>query len=602
MKKIIPYILLIALAMAAPSFSAVHWRCYFNSDQAVAAMRSMHLIENGRFMASICQYEQYGSLPQVLAASLLYLVGLNIKTLTIVVLFYLLLFFIAYSMLIKNLFGDRIALIALGFLALPNMDILVTTVSHQFYLWPALGTTALILTCTWFPGKLWLNQIRLFLIGLLLGFGLWTIGQVFLYCLVILYIIVFKSQEWSFLYKKIDDYVKKVFCISLNIFMPIMFFCLVFTFLWVLSMDTSCKVREVCRAVLFLISAIIGRSLFAVSKRKIKLISNGIVITCGFLIGFAPRIYDWLSFGKTPNDMMLFMFPTLKNVKEFIIEIGPKLIGMQQEWFDQKLPVKSLWILFMVVMCACFAVFIWHNRRSLSLILTLSPIRQKDVPSILFTLLFGIVSFACICHISRNFPVQPVRYAIIAWAATPVIIAYSLSLLLNRHKVAGVLIIIFLVSMLVYARIGDLKLVKAQHEDKNYIWSAENMQKLEKYLREFNIKGGYTDFWQAYVIDFLTEEEFVFASWAHDSNRFPEFLDHIRAFPVITYILRAMPGEYDSIPSETSIDDLIRYIKSVDDHGPGYIMPEVIEHLKKQKILKREKAGVFDVWIVTNDN
>ncbi|MDD5217184.1 MAG: hypothetical protein PHN49_09810 [Candidatus Omnitrophica bacterium] len=596
LKKILIFVLPIAFAMMIHGFVALHWRYSFNSDEAAVGMRSFHLVENGRLEVSAFRKDYYGDLPQIIQAPVLRLTGHNVVVIRIFALIYLLLFFILHAILTTRLLGARTAAISLVFMALASLPILTDTTMFYFFLWPALNLAALL--CLTITCSDRFRHLRQFLIGFLLGLALWCTGQTYIYGLVTGIIFLLGSEEWEKISASIVDYAGKTFGIPAKITRFIVFAVILFLFLHsFISNDHGC---HVARKVLLAFVAGIGIAILTVSRRKKSLVAGGSNILLGFVLGMSPRIYDVVFFGNVPHHKGVFVMPTDGRVSEFIRNILPFLFGAPSPLEMGMMP-GILWTFFAAVMAGCFIAFVWGQRAPLMKLVTLSHIDRQDRGAIIFMLLFVITVLANLCYF---FPVLCTRYAIVAWPVAAVIVAFSLSRLIQRYRKAGIVLAAFLVILLFQQRFKELsQIVYASHVSPDNKCAQSNMDQLQDFLSKHGIDGGYAGFWQAYVINFLTQEKYLFAPW-ENYRRYPGLERKAQSGSSLAYLVGPLTDFTDVVSPRlaggTSVETLLNYYQEIRETGTP-LRPGFIEHLQKQKIIMRQTVGVFDVWILTND-
>ncbi|MDD5217185.1 MAG: hypothetical protein PHS88_03685 [Candidatus Omnitrophica bacterium] len=593
-RKILAFILLIAFAMVIHGFVALHWSYSYNSDDAVVGMRSFHLVENGRLEVSYFKGDYYGDLPQIIQAPVLWLTGHNIIVIRIFALFYLLLFFVLHAILTTRLLGARTAAISLMLMSLASLSILRDTTMFYFFLWPALNIAALLCVTSAFRGRF--RYLRHFLIGLWLGLGLWCTGQTYLYGLVVVVLLFLGSEEWGRLSANMTGYAGEVFGFSAIATRLIMMSALFFLFLH--AFVGNAPELSMARQILFVLMTGMGLALLMISRRRKPLILSGACLALGFCAGMAPRIYDAVFFGIVPMHRGRFTPPLLERLMDFIRNIFPFLFGAPSSWESAWIP-RALWLLFAGVMIGCLAMFFWIQRRSLMKFLTLSRIDREDRGAIVFVLLFGVTLAANVCYL---FGFLETRHAIVAWPAAAAMVVFSLSRLMQKYRKTGIIITVFLVTLLSLQRCRELQQeVSAWHAAQGNMMTSSNMNPLLEFLSVKNIHVGYAGFWQAYAIDFLAREKFIFVPF-EDYDRYPEFLKKVKAGPRVAYLIGPLTGlPYRVSPKlgETSLETLLSYYRRLRKRGVNF-RPGFIDHLQRQRIIKRKRAGVFDVWIMTN--
>lgn len=597
-KNILPFVLVIGLAIAVQGWFALNWTLNFNSDEAVHGLLAKHISEGRGIPVNIYGISYWGSLLSILSAPFIRLMGPNVVALRMSNIILLAIFFILHAMLVYHLWGKRVALISLLILALPGLEILNSTSRFYFAIWAVLGTAALVLSQTWFPKKTWLNYLRQFLVGIFLGLGMWTFPIVLIYIFTIAFISLLLSPEWSIIYKKLSKFFEGKIQISLKKLIPVIMICLIGLMVMAIFVGIPAKPCNIARITLLLLAGLSGLTIFLLSYRRKKLALTGLSLAFGFILGYSPALWKFIILGNYPHLVehlqLWYIFPRAESIKVFVRDVLPALWAIPPLYIIACLsPLQIVfWAFVILIIIGIFISFIWIKRKTLWALFTLSPISKKERKYIILILLFTIPVISLVFH-GRGVLPEFVRYLLTAWQAGAVIIAIFVSGLINKSKILG-----FLLMGLLILQLGSNFIITKKN------WSGamagfrlEDIAKLEEFLAQNNLQGGYANYWTAYALDFLTEERFIFVSYTGE-NHYSPYLEKVKAFPIHAYVISQV-WEPVLPPEASTTKDLIQEIKRL---YPYPFLPELPEHLKKQTVLKREKVANWDVWIISNDD
>lgn len=613
-KRYLPFVLVIAVAMAVQLWVALHWRAQFTSDESVRCLMSKHISEGKPI--PITHYNIHhdecslleirsapgnytGSLLEILSAPLMRLMGYSVMSLRTTNLLFLGAFFVLHAVLVHRLWGRWVALISLGILASPSYALLSYIARGYFATWAALGAAALVLSQTWFPRKPELNYIRLFLLGALLGIGLWTYPGILVHIFTIALIFWLSSPEWSGLHKKMA-FLKKL--------MPIVMVCLIASSAIAVLTANERIQQQIIMCILFLAGGLLCLTALIESTRRKVLASNILIAISGFIIGYSPMLYKWLFLGVAPEMKVEHIFPRLGS---FVVILKtaflpfwgiplsseripfPRVIVTRNIMPDPSLLQVLIWALMILaaaVAVAAFAAFIWNEREILWSLIRLSPISERHRKTLMCMFFIAIPVVSLICRENT-----PYRYLLIAWPVTSIMIAVFVSRLMGKSRILG-----FIAAGLLVFQLGvNFAIAKNRLKKPNPAWLPENIAKLEEFLAENNLQGGYVTKPMGYALNFLTEERFTFAAFrSWETVGYLPYRKKVKAFPAHAFVLH---HGWEWIRQDAAtVNDFIQGLKRQKHRPPCFCFPQVLEHLKKQVVLKRERVSVWDVWVVGN--
>ncbi len=186
-------------------WAALQWRMNFDSDEAIFALMARHIL-GGQFSPLLYGTNHIGSLESVLSAIPMSVLGQSVPVFRSSTLLLMVLFMAIQSLYVWRRWGGRSAFITSLFIALPGFHIL----EWSFQPIDALGA---LLSCG--LGVILLSDriplgdrqriVRLFVLGVLGGVGLWS-NQMMVIFLIAAFIPQFLgSSEWKHLYSSFDN-------------------------------------------------------------------------------------------------------------------------------------------------------------------------------------------------------------------------------------------------------------------------------------------------------------------------------------------------------------------------------------------------------------
>jgi hypothetical protein len=181
-----------------------------------------------------------------------------------------------------------------------------------------------------------------------------------------------------------------------------------------------------------------------------------------------------------------------------------------------------------------------------------------------------------------------VRYLLVSWQASSIVLAVLVSRLAARRWEAGLLVLgfwVLLVGLLNVTRMGRIwDKLRDRH-------SPEAIAILEEHLTRMGVDGGYADYWVAYPLDFLTEERLVLAPY-NGFDRYPAYSELVDSLPVQAYLFE--PGTIS--PEASRPNDIVGELI---DGGPGALLdPRLADRLARQVVLDRRQVANWDVWLL----
>jgi len=600
-KRLVLAAFIISLGLGVQFWAACQWSANFDSDEAIHGLMALHTLQ-GQPPTYMYGSRYLGSAEALLAAFFLRALGHAVLSLRVssIILFGLLL--VINYFYFKHTWGSRTALLGLLVLAFPSWGIL--TLTHRpIYAFDMLlitGTGILILSQLQFSPKV-LDYVRLAAIGILVGLGLWSHQMMVVYLLAIGLAYWLQSPEWKSLNESLQNFFRNTVNVSLREIMPVIVMGL--AGLSVLAFFSAGCAPQASYAIaqrwtrVFLLGLGISLSiafLWASRRRKLLFIS-ALLLGAGFLIGNVPQWRAWMFFGAPPSSAILPSCPIDSFSRGRLIgeQVIPTMWGIRGSVLhipSSSLPVMGLSIFAILVMVCALLAFVWKYRTTLWKLVSLFPTSRDEMnPQIVF-LLFWIPIMLMLFG-SNTKDLWSIRYLLVSWQASSIILALFLSGLFRR-KTKTLSSLVLLTWILQIVTVGYVHLYQEWHNSRTY--EVHAVAALEMLLEEYDIQGGYADYWMAYTLDFLTEERLAIAPY-NGIDRYPRYSEMVEALPRQVYLL-----PIDAVPADDSeMDDLMAYLRR-GRRAVGPTFPRSLDHLANQYVIQRQRVANWDVWLISS--
>jgi hypothetical protein len=592
----------IGLALAAQLWTALQGVANFDSDEAILGLMARHTLQ-GRLPTYFYGQRYLGSLETLLSAAFMWLFGKDIITFRMSALLLFGIFLVLHAALVFRLWGFRVALLSLWVLALPAPLIRTWTFRpiSGFGAIFVLGTGLLLLSLLHISRRR-LNYLRMGVLGMMIGLGFWSHPMIVVYVFTCGVVYWVQSPEWAALHQKLSILSERVMRMPVRKLLPV-------AMLGVIGLGVTAffsggctpqasftVVRTVAR--ISLLGGGVGLALFTflTSKRRNQLISGVISLVAGFVIGNFPQWRAWLFFGIAPETAVRPSCPTDAIPRMPLLggELLPTVWGIPSlERISGMPPVQIvLWSIALLVVGATLISFFWTERKALWSFLALSPLSRTNRRVLICTMLFGL-PVVLVALSSNTIDVSSVRYLVVAWQASSVLLAIFLARLVTRKTSLGVLLVTFWIAFVGVNNLLDQNSARPAHSGS---YAPNVVPGLEAFMKQRNLQGGYADYWVAYTLDFLTEEQFSFAPF-NVIDRYPPYTQKVRELPVQVYIF-----ERNIIPNNIStVDELVHELRGKKNARLG-IFPQIIKDLDNDVLVERRNVSGLDVWVVRNQH
>jgi len=570
--RLLPFVILIGVALCFQAWAASKWRYNFGADDALLALMAKHIAEGKEFPIYTYGIRYGGPLLQYLSAPLFWLFEPTVPTARIAPIASFGFFLGLHSYFVNRTWGRSIALRSLLFLIVPATYFFEWTFKGSVGLWLSLCTFGCLLGFGIIGARR--RTISLGLAGLCFGVAAWILPTSLIYLAAWLLASVLTSEEVKRCLKAAHTSVgRPASILGLAFLAPLTWGgCYAFY-----TGQLSVIATGVCAVLLLL---------WISSIRKQHLFINGICLVTGLLIGNAPQWMPWMFSEVTPSAGFTASFPSLQNARIFFLEILPSLFGSSTIQSIRNLkwePVFSFPLVFVALALYLIALWLWTQRRMLVKTVTLQPLdKQNQLPLfVLFLFLLPILALSGLPGLNETLT----RYLFPTWHASSVILAIAWLKVENKSQFASYLILGIIVIQ------GALNFESLRIRWTNEFFPAATVAGIEHYLEEHDIDRAFADYWLSYPLSYLFEEKIIVATY-RDVDRYAPHRALVDQADRVAYIFH--PWLLGDLSLETDSSAKLA------DHlqRKGLIFKELAERLNKARLIDRTTIGGWQVWIV----
>ena len=592
----------IILGIAVRLWAALQWPANFQSDEAVFGLMARHILA-GEFTPTLYGPAYLGSIESILAAGFMSFLGPSVMAFRLATVLLFAVFFVLHSIFASRYFGQPVAFVSLLFLALPGFHVLnwtyqpIGTYGAMF----VLGTTLMLIGVPEIadPRR---RTVRSLAMGVLIGLGLWSNNTFVVYVAAVTLAALVCSPEWRSIHAKLKTFAERTIQIPLAEMLPVIV--LGVAGLGVLAFFSGgCRpeglyqtIGSVSKVTLLVVCGAVAFYAAALSTRRGQLALEGVALLVGFCLGYSPILYNWLVKGVPPYWAVYASCPTgaASHARLLAKEILPGLWGIPTVDQLKQIPAIALtaWAIVVLLVLAALACFVWWNRVTIWRTLTFSTPgpESKPVMMVSLTLAFPIL----VSVLAENtVDIHSIRHMLVAAQASAVIFAVFLVRLAGRTRVVGTLVITF---WTLFVGLSNLSYANANWLTKFSRYDPQEVEALKGYLAENNVRYGYADYWGAYTLDFLLEEEVTLAPF-NGINRYLPYSQAVGSAPKLAYVFPAA-----NAPAASSrIEDLTAFLSDKDNQkGEGPARPHIREQLSGMQVVSTQHVADWDVWIVAD--
>ncbi|MEP7198339.1 MAG: hypothetical protein ABI874_00865 [Chloroflexota bacterium] len=595
--RLMRFALVIGLALGVQLWAALQWAANFDGDEAVFGLMARHVLK-GEIAPYMWGQSYLGSLESWLAAGSIQLWGPTVLALRIPSLMLFGIFFILHGRLVYQAWGERVALISLLILALPPWLILWWTFKPvgDFGAMFVCGTAALVLARANPSRPVW-HVVRVIFLGIVVGLGLWSHPLTVIYFAIGGVTVWLQMPEWAVMYERCAIMVRRRLSVSMSRLVPVVSLLLA-GLLCVAFFTGGCTPQEwfvaaqfTARVSLFVGAAGLAVMMFVVSVRRRQWLSTLLCFSAGFALGNFPQWAAWLIFSHPPDARLVPSCPAVSRLRLVVEQVLPAMWGLPLLADLRRFTTLEIvtWVLIFPIILAALAAFIWRERTTLTALMAASPLAARGMRTIVFGLLLGLpIVFATLSN--NTVGLLSVRYLLIAWQAHSVILATFLSTLAVRSRTLALMLLGLWLSQV---GIGNLFTAGKFWAEGPDTFSSDAVSAVETFLQQNNVQGAYAEYFLAYSLDFLSAERLTIAPYS-GLDRYPRYTERVDSLAVQAYLFWPDAIRADTLTREDMLPGLMP------TGGAGPARPEIIERLRRQRVLERRRVANWDVWVVSD--
>lgn len=522
-----------------------HWEVFFNSDFAMIGLIGERILKTGEIYLYVPQAGYQGLLIEgYLSAILFKLLGATPRTLHLTATLMFFLFVYAFYFAVKAWSDSQRAKLATLFLCCASPLFFANCLRTQ----PNYSETFAIGCFLFWCFKKWLDLRKdrfFFLACFSAGFGFYLYGQIIYFFLAILISFLWMKTKlpkinWLVFFAVIVSVIPTVNLFGVPIPGPsigVLCVCI-----WILKEVENQK-----------------RQISAFLKEERKRLAMGFIL---FLIGYSPNLYHRFvlrRFAKSGIKLIKFSEEFWSNARILVENAKDFLVGSEFSFLSVSLSIFGIMIA-------------W------ALLLREARAREKNAPLNPFLVLGPLIFLAFLSSRSVNEPFS-LRYIL----AFHLVLAFSLSEVLIRlfHTQRKVAVFLGLLWICVGAYSNGRAPTLWKRIDRYpQLTRWEDVRELVEFAKERNIKLGYSDYWPAYLINFVTEGNLILE---------PTYTDYL-------------PFYEDLVKEE----EKIVLIKAKTRLAAGPSVDEGVERVDinqlSYRILEQQEFDQWKVWVLEKVN
>jgi hypothetical protein len=614
----------ILVALTVQIWAALHWAANYDADEANFGLIAVDMM-HGIFVPYFQVRNSMGTLESFVAAGLMQITGVGILPVRLSAIIFYGLFLITLGLLLKRVFTDRVAFIALLLAAFPSWKILWWMYRPVGCFSPLLGLTTMALLLVVIPMKKQRSiRIRIFLIGTIMGLAIWEHPLATYYAFIMGICYLLTTPEWSELYRRIVPAQKKEKLSWIQLMpglLTISIFLLVL-FSFFMGKDKPAKtfasIRFDLLLAVFLLAGAVALALFLLSKRKQHIIFAAAILAVGFMLGNLPQWGSYIYSGIKPNSSVIMgslsqlpsrlylgftqILPSLWGVPFLGWEKSGQIHELQEIpraiLWNRPAPLLILWLIFLIVILYSITKYFWDTRKPHVFLVTLRPITKEQGQKVFLGLLFLLpivvgLSAGNVIDVASN------RYFIPSWQAGIVMVALGINYLWEKRKVVGYLLVGLIIVML---GVFNLREIHAYWHSDRYRWcSGDSLDSLLQCLQENEVQGVYADYGLVSPLNFIFHKNPVFTTYYH-TNFYPGLNEQVQSKNRLAIILPTLAILPDSA---NSVSDLEKHLKNIFNQASDslYWTKQLDARLANLEFVKRERVRRYwDIWIFNNKN
>lgn len=300
-------------------------------------------------------------------------------------------------------------------------------------------------------------------------------------------------------------------------------------------------------------------------RRAMQILLLGI----GYYIGSVPVLLDPRS-TELHSD---FQVPRIEQWRDLFNEILPAIWG----------PVH-LSVLIGAIVCIGL---IAHRKKVGEIFLLYRQTEQHRKISIflgIFILFFVAILFRHPRQLGQA------RFILMMWPALCVLIAVGLSVLWDKSRAIGIVVLAIVVGFHLHYHLEELRQISHQT---NPHFSQSTIRDIKVMHVNHNVSHGLADYWIAFALDFFYYNDIALASYM-GSNRYPEFYEQAMQEHRYSLILKhwTIKGDVERTPTA-----LIEWFLA-NERKRGNHREAIEEKVRRSRIVEHKHIGRFHVFIL----
>ena len=509
-------------------------------------------------------------------------------------------FLILSAFYIQKHWGDRVALIAVLFLAIPGFHVLEW--SYQpiggYSIMMAAGMGAVILADD-LPDHGKERLVRLLALGLLLGLGLWSNQMMIVFVAAALVPLLVSSQTWAAARASMARVLAR------RSFPPGMAFNLIYPALIALGVGgffvSGCqpvwrfaRVETIARWGLAACAVGIGAGLLPHVSSKRHSLQDGLSLAGGFLVGFAPIWTARITGALGAESVLHPSCPTgvVQRASLLVQTILPALWGIPSVQALVTFPLWQAlaWLLVILLAWAAIISFFWARRLMILRAWRWDALDREDKAGLGVLILFSLPLALSLLG-NNTVDVYSVRHLLITGLASAVMFGLAIDRVLDSQPALGAVLGGFWVAMVA---VSTLYGANGRWHVKFTEYDSAGVDALVTSLDAHGVDAAYADFWGAYTLDYLSGERIAVVPY-NTGDRYPAYTERLQSRERFGVIFPGSHAPTSGIGTEALVDWL-RRPNEISGEGPAE--ESVIQAVQAGHVEDQYVTGPWDVWIV----
>ena len=502
-------ILFAALTVIARLPFLISGKIPFDSDEAIEGLMARHVLEGE--LPVFFWGQAFKGVPEVyLSAAAFSLFGSNVTVLKSVTLLlfatYVALTFVVLDKLISRWVAATAS--ALLIAAPPALVFWSLDASVDYVMLMLLGTILLLLCVRPLAAHATAATLATVPLGVVIGIGFWVHQLFVVYLIPLAIIFAVRSRPWK--RRGLRSATKPAMAIGMIAGIYLLLAIVAFLFggfsfqLGPLTISATAPQKMARIAVAAGALAILVQLAGTSTSTEMRDIARRYWrAAAGFLIGYSPVIFYSLLVEPARSPARVANLQQLAAAAPDIFEnIVPILAGFKVPPTADRLPVAAF---ASIPAIAALLAFLWSSRRRIS----------TDLFA-LFVLVYPVLFLASGAYLDT----QSYRYFIPWYAGLVVAWAVGSLALARGRRLPAALVVTTIVAVHAWQQVAWYQRLRPD------VQSVETIE----CLKRNGIKGGYAEYWTAYKLTFLAQEELIIAP-TDGVDRYPRYTEYVRSLP-----------------------------------------------------------------------